>query len=143
MMDEARLLETLRQIEALHAGATTPGERDAAANARDRVRARLEAVEETDPPIEYKFTMNNGWSRKLLVALMRRYEIEPYRYYRQRYTTVMARVSVRFVEETLWPEFKELNDTLNSYIEEVTERVISESVYADASEPEVRQKLLR
>ena len=34
-MDEQNLIEKLRRIEALHAGATTPGERIAAANARD------------------------------------------------------------------------------------------------------------
>ena len=33
MLDQKALIEKLRRIEALHAGATTPGERDAAANA--------------------------------------------------------------------------------------------------------------
>ena len=39
--DEQRLIEKLQRIEALFAGAATPGERDAAAQARDRIRARL------------------------------------------------------------------------------------------------------
>ena len=38
MTDEQRLIEKLQRIEALFAGAATPGERDAAAQARDRIR---------------------------------------------------------------------------------------------------------
>lgn len=36
--DEARLLEKLRAIESLFAGASTPGERVAAAEARKRIQ---------------------------------------------------------------------------------------------------------
>jgi hypothetical protein len=78
--------------------------------------------------------MRDGWSRRLMVALMRRYDIQPYRYHRQRYTTVMARVPAAFVKETLWPEFLELNKTLHSYLEEVTARVIGQAICPDASE---------
>lgn len=44
MQDEARLLEKLRAIEALFAGATTEGERTAADNARQRIRARIDEL---------------------------------------------------------------------------------------------------
>jgi hypothetical protein len=50
--DEAALIEKLRRIEALHAGATTPGERDAAANARQRILARLAELAAADPSVE-------------------------------------------------------------------------------------------
>jgi tRNA nucleotidyltransferase (CCA-adding enzyme) len=85
--------------------------------------------------------MSDVWSRKLFVALLRRYDIKPYRYYRQRYTTVMAKISKTFVDETLWPEFEELNKTLKEYLEEITNKVISESIYSDSSEAEVIQQL--
>ena len=48
----ARLLEKLRAIEALFAGATTDGERVAAAEARKRIQLRLKVIEEADPPVE-------------------------------------------------------------------------------------------
>lgn len=137
MIDEQKLIEKLKSIERLHAGATTPGERVAAANALDRIRQRLAATTQLDPPVEFKFSMGDLWSRKLFVALLRRYEIRPYRYYRQRYTTVMAKIPRQFLDETLWPEFQELNDTLRQYLDEVTARVVSEGVYADSSEAEV------
>jgi hypothetical protein len=142
MNDEVKLIEKLILIEALYAGATTKGEKDAAAHARQRIRDRLESIKKTDPPVEYKFTMSDMWSRKLLVALLRRYGIKPYRYYRQRHTTVMAKLSKQFVDETLWPEFKELSKTLRSYLDDVTERVISEGIHSDSSEAEVIQKLI-
>jgi spore cortex formation protein SpoVR/YcgB (stage V sporulation) len=134
VINEQQLIQKLQRIERLHSGATTPGEKEASAQAIDRIRQRLEAARQADPPIEYRFTLNDMWSRKLFVALLRRYGIEPYRYYRQRHTTVMAKVPCTFVDETLWPEFKELDATLQSYLEEVTNRVVSESVFADSSE---------
>lgn len=136
-MDERQLIERLRSIERLHAGATTPGERDAAANALERIRRRLASTTALDPPVEYQFSMPDMWSRRLFVALLRRYDIRPYRYYRQRRTTVMARVPRKFLDKTLWPEFQELSDTLREYLAEITDRVISEGVYADSSEAEV------
>ena len=140
MTDEERLIEKLQHIEALHAGAATPGERDAAAHARDRIRERLKALQQTERPLEYTFTMRDHWSRMLFVALLRRYQIKPYRYPRQRYTTVMARVPKQFVDETLWPEFKELNQTLSRYLSEVTNRVIAQGIETDSSEVEIRSQ---
>lgn len=135
-MNEHELIEKLRLVENLFAGATTDGERDAASNAMDRIKKRLQDAERTDPAIEYKFSLRDMWARRLFVALLRRYDIRPYRYARQRYTTVMARVPRSFVEKTLWPEYQELNRVLNDYLEETTERVISQGVWADNSEAE-------
>jgi len=136
-LDEARLIEKLLAVEALHAGATTKGERVAAENARRRILDRLRELVEEDPPIEYRFSMTDMWSRKVFVALLRRYDITPYRYKGQRYTTVMVKVPRRFVDETLWPEFQELSDTLKSYLAEVTDRVVSRVIHADSSEADV------
>jgi hypothetical protein len=134
MTTESQLREKLRKIEALFAGAGTAGERLAAEAARERVRARLAELERRDPPIEIQFSMPDQWSRRLFVALCRRYGLTPYRYRRQRHTTVVVRAPRGFVGEVLWPEFEELNEALRSYLNEVTLRVIREEVFADASE---------
>ena len=134
MMDEAKLIEKLRLIEALYAGATTEGEQVAAEHARQRILERLRSMEAEDPPVEYRFSMSDMWSRRVFVALLRRYGITPYRYRRQRYTTVMARVSRRFVDETLWPQFERLSDTLRQYLSEVTDRVVVQVISEDLSE---------
>ena len=138
MIDEQALIDRLRLVEALHSGAATPGERDAAASARLRILERLKAFEKAKPPLEYTFTFTDAWSKKLFTALLRRYNLRPYRYRRQRHTTVMVRVPKQFVDETLWPEFQELNKTLSGYLREMTDRVIEQSMHSDASEPEVR-----
>ncbi len=136
MSDVTGLIEKLRLIEALHAGATTPGERAAADFARQRIMAKIEEYEEADPPVEFRFSLTNAWSRRLMVALLRRYGIKPYRYYRQRYTTVMAKVSKRFVDQTLWPEFVELDKELTRHLDEIASRVIEQSIFEDGSEAE-------
>lgn len=142
MTIEAQLREKLRKIEALFAGAGTSGERLAAEAALERIRSRLAELEPRDPAIEVQFSMPDQWSRRLFVALCRRYGLKPYRYRRQRLTTVVLRVPRGFLDQVLWPEFSELNQALRAYLEEVTLRVIREEVHTDASEAaEVAQAL--
>src|SRR5436309_1965380 len=99
-LDEATLIDKLRLIEQLFARPGTEGEKVAAERAKQRILERLESWTRVDPPVEFKFTMQDMWSRKLFVALLRRYGISPYRYTGQRHTTVMAKVSKAFVHET-------------------------------------------
>jgi hypothetical protein len=133
------LIDKLNRIEALFAdGAATPGEKAAAGEARDRIRTRLEQLGAADPPIEFTFALRNPWSHSLFVALLRRYDIRPYRYARQRRTTVMARIPREFLDATLWPEFCQLEKTLHHYMSDITGRVISECIDHDASDVEVR-----
>ena len=84
--------------------------------------------------------MTDIWSRHVFVALLRRYGIRRYRYRRQRRTTVMARLSKRFLDETLWPEFQEVSRTLHTYLSGVTERVVSQVIHQDSSEAEVLEE---
>lgn len=141
MDDRHKLFETLRKIEALYAGAATPGERDAAASARERIRARLKSFTEQERSEEYRFAMDNPWSRKIFVALLRRYGIEPYRYSRQRRNTVMARVPRSFVEQTLMPEFRAMNEALFEHLERITDDIISQEISNDTSEAREVQSL--
>ena len=134
VMDEAQLRLKLERIEALFAGAATAGERTAAGEAKERILSRLRAMAQDSPPTEYRFSIADPWARKLFLALLRRYDLRPYRYPGQRYTTVMVKVPKRFVDETLWPEFEQLSATLRGYLEEVTDRVVRESLHADSSE---------
>jgi hypothetical protein len=71
-------------------------------NAHDTAERSVTILNE-DPPVEYKFTLGDGWSRKLFMALALRYGLKPFRYRGQRYTTVMLRVSKRFVDALSGP----------------------------------------
>jgi hypothetical protein len=134
MTDIARLTEKLTRIEALFAGATTEGERVAAAEARTRIMKRLATLVAEEPPIEFRWTLPDVWSRKLLLALLRRYDLKPYRFRGQRYTTVMVRAPKKFMQETLVPEYRQLNAELRRYLDEVTESVIAGAVHGDSSD---------
>jgi hypothetical protein len=101
--DYDQLIAKLHKIEQLFARPGTEGERHAARNASERIRARLRAVEQREPPIEVRFSMADGWSRALFIALLRRYGLRPYRYRGQRYTTVMVRVTKGSVRERRFP----------------------------------------
>jgi hypothetical protein len=134
MTSEQELRERLRKIAALFEGATTAGERDAAAAAIGRVKKTLGALGSTEKPIEMQFSLPDRWQRRLFAALCRRYGLEPYRYKGQRYTTVMVRVRKSFVNQTLWPEYLELKQALDEYLSDATERIIREEVYRDDGE---------
>lgn len=132
MNDEQELIARMRQIEALFAGSVKPGDA-AAQDVVNRIRARIDAAERDATPVEYRFSLQNRWSRDLFVALLRRYKLRAYRYRGQRHTTVMVRVPKRIVDEMLWPEFQELNRILQKYLDEVTRRVIERAMSADVT----------
>jgi len=137
LSDIDSLIDKLRKVEALFAGAASDGERAAAGNALDKIRHRLEREPARDPPVEFTFRLVDGWQRKLFIALCRRYGLSPYRYAGQRRTTVLARVPKSFVEKTLWPEFRQISRVLNAFLDDITTKVIQEHIFADASEPAV------
>jgi hypothetical protein len=135
---ERELREKLRKIAALFEGAATAGERDAAAAALGRIGAALDAAGQLEPPVEMNFRLPDRWGRRLFLALCRRYGLRPYRYPRQRYSTVVVRATESFINKTLWPEYLEVSRALDEYLNEATERIIREEVFGDAEEAEER-----
>jgi hypothetical protein len=143
MINEEQLRQKLRKIEALFAGAGTQGERSAADAARTRIKEKLAQAERTVHPVEYTFTLQNRWSRQLFLALCRRYALSPYRYARQRYTTVMLRAPGTFIDDVLWPQYQALSKVLEDYLEQATTKIIREEVYRDTAEAEEVTEPLR
>lgn len=139
-MNEQELIEKLKRIQALHLGATTPGEREAAQKAFERVSNRIEQ-ERATTAVEVQFSMADHFQRRLFTALARKHGLRPYRYKRQRHTTVVLRANRQFVDQVLWPEFETLSASLQAYLAEVTERVIAEAVHADQSDAAVAGEL--
>lgn len=141
MNDEDELRGKLRKIEALFAGAKTEGEREAAGAAAERIRRRLAEIGSREPAVEMRLSIHDPWSRKLFLALARRYGIEPYRYPRMKRQTLVVNAPRSFVEDVLWPEFSELNVALTSYLMSATERVITDVIHADTGDAVERQAL--
>ncbi len=136
MAIEDQLRDRLRKVEALFFGASTAGERNAAGAAAERLRAKLDEAARDEPPIEMKFTLPDSWSVRLFIALCRRYGLKPFRYARQRSTTVMVKAPRRLLEDVIWREFGELHTDLTAYLDETTERLIRATVHADVGDAE-------
>ena len=136
MTPEQALRDKLRKIEALFAGAATDGEKAAAGAAAERIRERLGRSSHTEKLEETRFSIPDSWSRQLFIALCRRYGLNPYRYRRMHRQTILVRAPKSFVEQVLWPEFQELSMALQTYLSEITERVIREEVHRETGDAE-------
>ena len=136
MTPDQILRDKLRKIEALFAGAATPGEKSAAGAAAERIRQRLGQAAGKEELIELKFSISDIWSRQLFIALCRRYGLRPYRHPRMHRQSIMLKGPKSFIEEVLWPEFQELNAALVAYLSEITDKVIREEVHKDTGEAE-------
>jgi hypothetical protein len=132
MNAEAQFREKLRKIEALYAGAATPGEKAAAGAAAERIRLQLEAASRKEQPEEFKFSIPDTWSRQLFLALCRRYGLRPFRYRRMQRQTVLVRAPASFVRSVLYPEFEQLSQALTAHLHEITDKIIREEVHGEA-----------
>ena len=141
MSSEAELKEKLRKIEALFARATVPGEKLAAGAAAERIRAQLKEVEGREQAVEVKFSLSDPWSRRLFVALCRRYGLRVYRYPRMKRQSLVVKAPQSFVDQVLWPEFQQINAALSEYLAAVTDRIIREEVYREAGEADEVKEL--
>jgi hypothetical protein len=82
------------------------------------------------------FRLPDPWKRRAFLAFCRRYGLGPYRYPRQRDSTILVRAPKSFINQTLWPEFLEISRALEKHLHEATERIIREEVFSNADEAE-------
>jgi hypothetical protein len=73
------------------------------------LKAKLEEDCRIERPEEMKFSFPDQWSVRLFIALCRRYGLKPYRYPRQRKTTVMVKAPRRFFDAVVWRQFSEVH----------------------------------
>jgi hypothetical protein len=114
------IVDKIRKIEALIAGAKSDGERQAAEFARQRMQEKMDAQ-----PIEYSVRVNSPWKKKLFIAICNKHGLRSYRYARQKYTTAMVRVSKHYMDSVLWPEFNRYALLLDKLTDEILTDLIS------------------
>ena len=124
------LTEKIRKVEALLLAAKGEGERQAALLAKQRLEAKLSSRE-----LEYTIRLNHMWAKRLFTALCHKYQLMPYSYVKQKYTTSMVRVSESFMESVLWPEYKKYETMLQELVEEIMDGLISK-IYKIAGDEE-------
>lgn len=133
------LLDKIRKIEALIEGAKTEGERNAAILAKNKINRRIKDEQELEPK-EYTLYTQGNWHKKLLLAICRKYGVNPYRYKRQKYTTVMVKINENFLNKVLWKEYLEYSNHLEKLVEEVTDSIIRK-IHKDEDEDIIHGKL--
>lgn len=144
MADDQDIREKLAKLEALFARGATAGERAAAGAARDRLQARLNVSthEGDEPESELQYSLPDIWSVRIFVALCRKNGIRPYRYPRQRRTTVMVRVQQSTFEQTVGEEFRILHLELTGYFNETVEHLIADAMKSDGDDETLEQRQL-
>ncbi len=126
MNGDRRLREKLAKLEALFRRAGSPGERSAAGAAIERLQGRLGKSDRwQEPKVELRYSFPDMWCVDLFCAVCRKHGVRPYRYKRQRHTTVMVRVHERQFDRGPWREYRNLQSELASYFNDVTDHLIS------------------
>lgn len=133
-MTREELIDKIRKVEALYHSTNSQGEATAAQTALQKLRAQLDQAPE--PLVEYQLSLADPWKRQLFLALARRHGFKPFRRYRQRYSSVMIKVSAKYMDQVLWPEYQELSKLLHNYLADATQDIITRAVHKDISEAE-------
>ena len=135
MVDDEELKAKLAKVEALFRRAGSPGERAAAGAAMERLHGRLGGSNRNrEPEVELQFSLPDTWSVSLFVAVCRTHGVHPYRYRRQRRTTVVVRAREREFNRVVWPEYSRLQNELESYFEDVTDHLIERVMGSDGDD---------
>ncbi len=100
-----------------------------------RLQGRLDDSDrDRAPEVELKFWLPDMWSVRLFIAVCRKHGVRPYRYARQRRTTVMVRSREQEFDRVVWLEFSMLHTELESYFEDVTDHLISRALCSDGDD---------
>ena len=144
MLGENRLKTKLDKLEALFRGTGSLGERAAAAAAMDRLHGRLGSSKKTyrEPEIELRISLSDSWSVRLFIAICRKHGVRPYRYPRQRRTTIMVYVREREFDRSVWSEYEMLQRELSRYFEDVTDDLIKRAMGSDGDDSGLEQQKL-
>jgi len=142
MRDQDDIRERLAKLEALFARGATEGERAAAGAALERLQARLDPAgsPRDEPEIELQYSLPDVWAVRLFVALCRKHGVKPYRYPRQRRTTVMVRVQQAAFEQTIAAEFQALHRELTTYFDETVNHLIANVMKSDGDDETLEQR---
>ncbi len=126
MGEDHDLMAKLAKLEALFRRAGSPGERSAAGAAIERLQGRLTGSGQMpEPEVESQHSLPDVWCVKLFCAVCRKHGVRPFRYKRQRRTTVMVRVREEGFYREVWPEYCQLHAELATYFNDVTDQLTS------------------
>ena len=132
---EDQLRERLRKVEALYFGATSAGEREAAGAAAERLKAARRSVP-ARPSRRDEVQPAGRMVGAIVYRACRRYGFRPFRYARQRRTTIMVRAPRRFFDAVAWRQFSDVHTDLWVHFQQTTEKLIKDAICADTRDAE-------
>jgi hypothetical protein len=88
-------------------------------------RTRLAELKAREAPVECQLTLD-PWLGTLILARLKQYGVEPFRYAKQRVTTIMVRVPPTFADEILMPDLERLSKTGQAYFADATQRLVAD-----------------
>ena len=132
-IEDDGLRARLAKLEALFRRAGTAGERAAAEAAITRLQGRL-GKDFDAAAIEMKFSFPDTWAVRLFVAVCRKHDLRPYRFPRQRRTTVMVRAPQSRFDAVVWREFSGLHTELEIYFGETVDHLIQTAMKSDGDD---------
>jgi hypothetical protein len=138
------IAERLAKLEALFARGATAGERAAAGAAIGRLQTRLDPArrEPEAPEIELQYSLPDLWSLRLFIAICRKHGVRPYRYPRQRRTTLVVRVRKAEFERTVGAEFDMLHRELARAFEVIVDHLVADVMHSDGDDAGLEQRRL-
>ena len=144
MSSQSDIYERLKKVESLFARAGTAGEAAAAAAAIDRLQAQLgkNARGPQEAEIELQYSLPDVWAVRLFFAVCRKHGISPYRYARQRRTTVVIKVRKSHFMRVVEPEFQLLHREMMAYFSETAEHLIRDMMRSDGEDREDDRPML-
>lgn len=80
---------------------------------------------------------------RIFVALCRKHGVKPYRYPRQRRTTVMIRVRPEAFDSTVGAEFRDLHAELVAYFQDTVDHLIADAMRSDGDDGNIETVLIR
>jgi hypothetical protein len=111
-------LDKLAKIEALLQRASSEGERQAAAFAKERILSKISDIHNSRP-LEYKISLDSSWKKRLFTTLCAKHGYKTYRYVRQKRTTTQVMIAKDIMDKILWPEFLKYAQLLEELVEEI------------------------
>ncbi len=131
----------LQKLESLFARGATEGERAAAGAALDRLTEKLRTTPDEDE-VELQYSLPDAWAVRIFLALYRKHAVKPYRYPRQRRTTVMVRVRPAAFERTVGAEFRTLHEELVAYFKDTVDHLIADAMKSDGDDANIEIPLI-
>ncbi len=107
----------------------------------ERLRGRLGSADsDGEPETELQFSLPDMWSVRLFVAVCRKHGLRPFRYARQRRTTVMVQARERSFDRVVWAGFSWVHTELQFYFEDVTDHLITRAMGSDGDDSAIARR---